>query len=86
MTGSLLGQEPGHTGLELRVASDEAAGAGMLTGHVRVAWLGRVCHERGRELEVGRVPERGAAWKMKDVGPSEPSCGGRLQTTFCCIS
>ena len=49
-----------------------------------LAW--RVCHERGRELEVGRVPERGAAWKMKDVGPSEPSCGGRLQTTFCCIS
>jgi len=46
----------------------------------------RVCHERGRELEVGQVPERGAAWKMKDVGPSEPSCGGRLQTTFCCIS
>ena len=62
-------------------AAAQLVEAGVSVAEAAGVLAGRVCHERGRELEVGRVPERGAAWKMKDVGPSEPSCGGRLQTT-----
>jgi pimeloyl-ACP methyl ester carboxylesterase len=43
-----------------------------------------VCHERGRGLDVGRARGSGAVQEMK-VGPSEPPCGGRLQTATCCV-
>jgi hypothetical protein len=39
----------------------------------------------GRELDVGRASRPGAVRAM-EVGPPEPPCGGRFQTTHCCVS
>jgi len=46
---------------------------------------GFVCPEQGRELDVGRASRLGAVRTM-EVGPLEPPCGGRFQTTHCCVS
>src|SRR6266851_8062537 len=46
----------------------------------------QVCHEHGRQREVAEAVKRGAVREMKDVGPSEPPFGGRLQTALCCVS
>ena len=37
-----------------------------------------------RSPDVGRVPGSDAVREMKE-GPSESPCGGRLQTTTCCV-
>jgi hypothetical protein len=54
-----------------------------LNGH---EWAKRVCHERGGGIDVeDRDRPIGAAPEMEVVGPPQPPCRGRLQTTASCV-
>ena len=49
-------------------------------------WAKRVCHEREGGIEVDdRDQPLGAAPEMEVVGPPQPPCRGRLQTTASCV-
>ena len=49
-------------------------------------WAKRVCHEREGGIDVeDRDQPIGAAPEMEVVGPPQPPCRGRLQTTASCV-